>query len=279
VTIQTNKTLGGVGAILTLLGVIGTILSIAQFSASDITLASISPISIGVLGVSSILSALSFVGFILFLIAMHGFSRDYGERKIFSYILRGLIIAIVTAIVIGVVWFAFFMVSLLSVISTLTPVPPASSSQIQSLITPYYAPLMAAMTVVLLVWVIYNYKAYNLLAEKSGVQHFRNAAKIFVAGAAVNIAVGVIFTALSFSGSVSYNTLLLVSVPGGLVMYVAWAFVAKGFFSIQAPATQTFMQQVNPQPSIQVKYCPNCGAQNRIDSSYCERCGKKLPPG
>jgi uncharacterized membrane protein/ribosomal protein L40E len=278
VTIQSNKTLGGVGAILTLLGVIGTILTVFQYSTLDITSATINPITIGVLGVSGILSALSFVGFILFLVAMHGFSKDYNEHRIFSYILKGLIATIVLAVVTGVIWFVLFMVSILNVISTLNPVPPASSFQLGSLITPYYAPLMAAMTVVLLVWIIYNYKAYNLLADKSGVHHFRNAAKIFVAGAAVNIAVGVFLAALSFSGLVSYNTLLLVSTPGGLIMYVAWAFVAKGFFGIQAPPTQMYTQPAVPQPAIQVKYCPNCGAQNRIDSSYCERCGQKLPP-
>jgi uncharacterized membrane protein/ribosomal protein L40E len=270
VTIQSNKTLGGIGACFTIAGVVGTVLSIFQ------TPISLTPINLGILGVTGVLSILSFVGFVLFFVAMYGFSKDYNERRIFSYILNGLIIAIVLAIVIGVIWFAFTLASILTMISAISPLPSTSPFQTESILTPYYAPLVLTMSAVMVVWIFFNYKAYNLLADKSGVHHFRTAAKIFVAGAAVNIAVGTVFAVLTFYGYIGYTTLLLASVPGGLVMYVAWAFVAKGFFSIQAPPPQPFMQQTVPPTSVQVKYCPSCGAQNRIEAAYCERCGQKL---
>jgi uncharacterized membrane protein len=267
VTIQSNKNLGGIGACFTLVGVVGTVLSIFENTSSPLV-----AVNLGILGVAGVLSIFSFVGFVLFFVAMHGFSTDYSERRIFSYILYGLVIAIVLAIAIGVIWFAFTLASILTMISAISPLPSTSSPQIQSALTPYYATLTAVLSVVMLIWVLYNYKAYNLLADKSGVQLFKGAAKIFVAGAAVNIVAGVVFSVLALYGVIGYNTLLLASVPGGLVMYVAWAFVAKGFFSIQAPPTQPIVLP----PSMQLKYCPNCGAQNRIDSAYCERCGQKL---
>lgn len=249
-----------------LLGVISTILSLAQFTARD------APLNFGILGGSSIVGVLSFVGFILFLVAMHGFSKDYAERKIFSYILYGFIISVVLAVVIGIIWFALFMVSILSLFSTFGPTPPTSTPQIQSLITPYYAPLMLGMAVVSLVWILYNYKAFNLLAEKSGVQLFRSAAKIFVAGAVVNVAVGAFFAVLGLLGLIDYYVMLLVSVPGGLVQYIAWGFVAKGFFSIPV-STPSYAATT---PPVQGSYCPHCGAQNQADATYCSRCGQKL---
>ena len=266
-TIQGNKTLGGVGACLMLLGVISTTLSLAQFTARD------APLNFGILGGSSIVGVLSFAGFILFLVAMHGFSKDYAERKIFTYILYGLIISVILAVIIGVIWFALFMVSIFSLVSSSGLSPSTSTPQIQSVIAPYYAPLIAAMTVVSLVWILYNYKAFNLLAEKSGVQMFRTAAKIFVAGAVVNVAVGALFAILGLFGLIDYYTMLLVSVPGGLVQYVAWGITAKGFFSIPIPTPSYAAAVTSP---VQGKYCSHCGTPNQADATYCSKCGQQL---
>jgi uncharacterized membrane protein len=266
VTIQGNKTLGGIGAFLILLGVVGTFLSLVQFATMD------SQLNFGILGGSGVIGVLSFVGFILFFVAMHGLSRDYAEPKIFSYIIYGLIITVVLAVAIGIIWFALFLVSIFSLISDFNLTSPTSTAQIQSVIAPYYAPLMAGMAVVLLVWILYNYKAFNLLAEKSGVYLFRTAAKIFVAGAVVNVAVGALFAVLGLLGLIGYYTMLLVSVPGGLIQYVAWGFVAKGFFSI--PVSATYFQ-VSPS-SVQGRNCQNCGAPNQADATYCGRCGQKI---
>jgi uncharacterized membrane protein len=250
-----------------LLGVFGTILSVVQSRMLE------DSINLWVIGVSGIISLLAFVGFILFLVAMYGFSKDYAERKIFSYILYGLIISVVIAVIIGIIWFALTMVSIFSLVSSSGLSPSPSTPQIQSLIAPYYAPLITAMTVVSLVWILFNYKAFNLLAEKSGVHMFRTAAKIFVAGAVVNVAVGALFAVLGLLGLIDYYTMLLVSVPGGLVQYVAWGFAAKSFFSIPIPTPSYAATVTSP---AQGPYCPHCGAQNQVDAIYCSRCGQKL---
>jgi uncharacterized membrane protein len=227
------------------------------------------------LGIGEVISILVFVGFVLFMAAMNGLSKDYGEPKIFNYLLHGLILNIILAIIVGVIWFALFMVNMLSGFSNLNLASSLSTVQIQSIITPYYAPLIIAMTLVSLIWIIYNYKAFNLLSKKSGVNQFSIAAKIFVAGALTNVAVGIIFSILSFLNLIGFTTMLLVSVPGGLIQYVGWVYAAKGFFAI--PITQqTFMPQPFPCTPAEGLQCPNCGTKNPADSSFCTRCGQKL---
>ena len=264
-TIESNRTLGGIGALLTLTGVVSTVITIIQSGNTAST-------NLASLGISSIIGILTFVGFILFLVSMYGFSRDYGEHKIFRYILYGFLGAIISGVVIGAFWLVFTIMGVLSNFSSL----PNDSAQIQSLLMPYITPIIPVMSVVTLVWIFFNYKAYNLLADKSGVNLFGSAAKIFVLGAAVNLAVSIAFGVLAYNGSISYSTLLLSSAPGAFIQYVAWALMAKGFFSIKAPAVQATTQQTYPTITTPVQYCPGCGAQNQTDSTYCVRCGKKL---
>lgn len=266
-TIESNRTLGGIGALLTLTGVVSTILTISQSGNAAST-------NWAILGVSGIIGLLTFVGFILFLVSMYGFSRDYAEHRIFRYILYGFVGAIISAVVIGTVWFAFTIVGVLSNYSSL----PTDSSNIQSLLTPYFTPLVPIMSVVTLVWIFFNYKSYNLLANKSEVHLFRSAAKILVLGGIVNLAVGGAFAVLAYNGSIGYSTLLLASAPGAFIQYVAWALTAKGFFSIKAPAVQATTQQTYPAVTTPAQYCTGCGAQNQTDSIYCVQCGKKLEP-
>lgn len=230
-TIQTNRTLGGVGACLTLVGIVSTILSFIQYAYPALMM------NPAILGVSGIVGIISFAGFILFFIAMYGFSRDYGEHKIFNYILYGLIGTIVSALVAGVILTAYIMLNLFDVIRSLNPLPNMSS-QIQALLTPYYAPFITVISVVTLVWILFNYKAYNLLADKTGVYLFRSAAKIFVLGSLVNIVVGVAFTALALNTSIGFTTIVLAVLPGGLVQYIAWVLVAIAFFRIKPSQTQ-----------------------------------------
>lgn len=225
-TIESNRTLGGVGACLTLVGIISTFLSVIQYAFPALLL---SPI---ILSVSGIIGALSLVGFILIFVAMHGFSRAYNDHRIFNYILYGLIGTIISAIMIGTIWMAYVMLDLFSVIRSLTPLPNASS-QIQSLLMPYISPLIIAFSTVTLIWIILNYKAYNLLADKSGVKLFRSAAKLFVLGALINIAFSVTFAILGFNISMGFFTFSLAIVPGGLVQYIAWVLAAKAFFQIR----------------------------------------------
>jgi uncharacterized membrane protein len=264
-TIESNRTLGGIGALLTLTGIVSTVITIIQSGNTAST-------NLASLGISSIIGVLAFVGFILFLVSMYGFSRDYGEHRIFRYILYGFLGAIISGVVIGAFWLVLIMRGVISNFYSL----PHDSAQIQSLLMPYITPIIPVMSVVTLVWIFFNYKAYNLLAGKSGVNLFGNAAKIFVLGAAVNLAVSIAFGVLAYNGSISYSTLLLSSAPGAFIQYVAWALMAKGFFSIKAPAVQSSTQQTYPIITTPVQYCPGCGAQNQTNSAYCVGCGKNL---
>lgn len=261
--------MGGIGALLTLTGIISTIITIIRAG---------NPASADweLLGVGSILGVLTFVGFVLFLISMYGFSKDYGEQKIFRYILYGFVGAIILAVVITTVWSAFTLLGVLSNLSSYTSLP-TDSYQIQTLLAPYISPLVPFMSVVTLVWIYFNYKSYNLLAEKSKVNLFRSAAKIFVLGVIVNLAVGSVFAVLVYNGSTGYSTLLISSAPGAFIQYFAWALMAKGFFAIKAPAIQATQPYTYTGTTSQAaKYCSTCGTQNQADASYCAGCGQKL---
>lgn len=269
VTIQSNRTMGGIGACFTVLGAVSTVYSIIRYAypvsvAADLAASSVA----GVVGI------LAFVGFILFLIAMYGFSRDYGEHRIFNFILYGIVITIVVAVIVFVIWLAFFFVSLASVLPSLTSQP--SSAEIQSLIMPYIAPLLAVFGFVGLINVVFNVLAFNLLADKSAVPLFRIGGKVLLAGALVTLVLGVVFAAFAATSIMSYDTLLVIAIPGALVQDGAWVLLAMAFFRIKAPTTQTVMSSTMPTTTAQVKYCPNCGAQNQIDANYCGRCGQKL---
>ncbi len=93
-TIQTNRTLGGLGAIFSVLGAISTISSVFLYGYPTSSIANLSLVLI-----SGVVGLFGFVGFILFLIAMYGFSRDYTEHRIFNYILYGFLCTVVAGII------------------------------------------------------------------------------------------------------------------------------------------------------------------------------------
>ena len=116
---------------------------------------------------------------------------------------------------------------------------------------------------------MFNVLAFKLLGKKSGVPLFRTGALVLLAGAVVNVAVGIVFAVLTYSGSIDYNTYLLAAIPGGLVQDVAWVLLAMAFFRIKAPPTQTITPSNVPPVAGQMKYCPNCGTPNQTDAAYC----------
>jgi len=272
VTIESNRSMGGLGALLTLFGAVGTILNVTTFAYQTST-ASLTN-SLWILGVSGIAGVLALVGFILFMVSMQGFSQDYGERKIFSNLIRGLIVSIVLGIIIIGAWVILWVLNVFNLFVSGTVSPTTSSANIQAMLTPYLGPLLPAMSIVGLIWIIHVYNAFNLLAEKSEVNQFHTAAKLFVLGALVNLAVGAVFAVLGVAGLIDYNAMVLVSVPGAFAQYVAWGFAAKGYYSIKPPA-QTYKPQTYT-TTPQAKYCMHCGAENQLDAVYCVRCGQQL---
>ena len=262
--------MGGIAAIFSLLGIVSTVSSVFLNGYPPSTAANL-PLSL----VTGAVGLFAFVGFILFLIAMNRFSKDYGENRIFSYLVQGLVWTIIAAVVAGVIIVVVFLLNLASIIPSLNPSTTDPSQVTASMLT-FLAPAIAVFSIVGLIWVVFNVKAFKLLGAKSGVPLFRTAALVLLAGAVVNIGLEIVFAALTYFGSIGYNTYLLAAIPGGLAQDLAWGLLAIAFFRIRAPPAQTFTPANVPTATGQVKYCPNCGTPNQTDATYCTHCGQKL---
>ena len=269
-TVASNRMLGGIGACFTAISAVSSVFTLFQYAFPNLGVANLVFASLG-----GIIGVLGLVGFIIFFVAMYGFSKDYNEHKIFDYILYGLIITIVAAVIVGIIIVAIAFISLASIIPSFNPSTTSPSAITSSMLT-YLAPILPAIGAVALIMIVFNVRAFNLLADKSKVSLFRTATKVLLAGALLTIILGIVFAVLAFYSLITFNTLLIMAVPGGIVQDAAWALLAIAFFRIRAPPTPTFSQPTVPPAAGQVKYCPNCGAPNQIDAIYCARCGQKL---
>jgi uncharacterized membrane protein len=266
-TIQSNKTLGGVAAILTLIGAVSSVSAVIRYVYPQ----SVTAVAAST-AITSIFGIFSFIGFILFLVAMYGFSRDYSEHKIFNYILYGIVITVIAAVVAFAFLFALVLVDL---------VPRFSSSSnpgdITGAIAGYLPPLVAVFGFISLIYVVANVKAFNLLGDKSEVPLFKSAAKVMLAGALLTIVLGLVLSGFAFTSLASTSDFAVLAIPGGVVQDIAWLMLALAFFRIKVPVTQTVTSSYGaPTYSGQIRYCTHCGAANTLDSGYCTKCGQKL---
>jgi uncharacterized membrane protein len=73
---------------------------------------------------------------------------------------------------------------------------------------------------------------------------------------------------------------------GFFLLFIGWIIVAIGLFSLRPPMqpTQTY---TSPPPTTtptagtvsgQIKYCPHCGAENKLEGTFCTHCGRRLNP-
>jgi uncharacterized membrane protein len=270
VTIQTNRMLGGIGAIFSVFGIVSTISSVLSYGYSNSTTA-----NLPLLLITGSVGLFAFVGFILFLVAMYGFSRDYNEHKIFNYLLYGFVTTLVAAVIGTVIVMIAFLFNLASILPSLSP-ETTVPSQVSSSLVSSIAPFLEIFSVVGVIWIAFNVKALNLLRERSGVPLFRTAAFVLLAGAVVNVVIGTIFATLVYFGSIDYATFLLSAIPGGLTQYIAWAILAIAFFRIKSPPPpRMFLPNITIN-ARQMKYCPNCGTPNQSNAAYCAQCGQKL---
>ena len=269
-TIQTNRTLGGLGAVFSVLGVVSNISSVFLYGY---------PTSSGVnmllALVSGVVGLFAFVGFILFLIAMYGFSRDYNEHRIFNYLLYGFLGTIVAAVIAGIVVVVIVLSNLATIIPNLNP-STTTPSQVSTSMLTSMSPFLAVFSFVGVIWVVFNVLAFRLLGEKSGVPLFRNGALFLLAGAVVNVGVGILFALLVYWGLIDYNTFLLAAIPGGLVQNIAWVLLAMAFFRIKVPPAQPISPSIAVPAAEYMIFCPNCGTPNQADAVFCSRCGQKL---
>jgi uncharacterized membrane protein len=175
-TIESNRTLGGIGAILLLIFPFAGIYT----------------------------SILGLVGLILVLIALNGLANEYVERRIFNNAIYGIIITIVGAIVAValIVTAAFGILSVLGIqVSSWTDWSALQNINVQnftnwSAIAPYIAAIVGALAILFACAVVGTFllrRSLNVLSEKSGVHLFATTGLLMLIGAVLTIiAVGFI---------------------------------------------------------------------------------------
>ena len=183
-TIESSKTLGGIGALLLLIG----------------TLPVIGTYSFGVLGI---------VGVILIFVALHQFASYYNDKGIFTGALYGLVTGIVGIVVTAAVaLYLFFGTTIItgflqkiyptwngswSTISSLSGMTPVTTNITTSDIVPIVG---AVFAVIVVVWVFAIITAFfvrrslKIVAAKSSTGLFSTAGLLLLIGAVLIIALG-----------------------------------------------------------------------------------------
>ena len=141
-TIQTNRTLGGIGAIFSVLGIVSTVSSVFLYGYPTST-----AVNLSLALVSGVVGLFSFVGFILFLIAMYGFSRDYNEHQNIQLYLVWFSCNHCGCCNSGVVVVVIVLSNLASIIPNLNP-STTTPSQVTSSMLTFMAPFLAVFSFV-----------------------------------------------------------------------------------------------------------------------------------
>jgi len=214
-TIESSKTLGGVGSILLLIGVLPYI---SQFS----------------------FGVLALVGIILILISLNGLANIYKERGIFNNSLYGFIAGIVGAILAAIVALVVVLSNLTSFlqkiyptwdgklgdISKLSGMTPTTTGLKFSDVSSLLVGLVAVFVIVwvfLIVWAVFARMSLKSLATKSGVGLFSTAGLLLIIGAA-----------------------LTVVIIGLLLMWVGVLLMAIAFFQIKPQMMQSPTMEMPP---------------------------------
>jgi uncharacterized membrane protein len=203
-TLETNKTLGGVGALLMV----------------------ISPFSGFVAGTFG--SILGLIGLILVLISMKGLADHYNEGGIFNNTLYGVILTIIGGVIFvgAIVVGAVGLLSDLGLnLSTLSTDPSAISAVDWQSVIDFntiwdYLVIILASLVILFIFIvvaaIFYRKSLNSLAQKTGVGLFGTTGLILLIGA-----------------------VLTIIAVGFLLIWVAMILLTVAFFSIKIETAQT----------------------------------------
>ena len=223
-TFESNKILGGVGAILTAIG------SFIPFSSS-----------IGIVYI---------IGAILVLIAMRGLAEDLKENAIFTNALNGFIFSVI-GVIIGIAAYAIIVAPIFTAFTVLRAVFHILLALVA----------LAIVLVFLTLSAIFLKRAFELIETKTGERILRTGGLLLLIGAVLIIALGL----------------------GFIFLFIAWILIAVGLFSMRPPMQLAPVQPtiiVTPTPSNAtagtVKYCPYCGAENRLESTFCTHCGRRM---
>ena len=189
--------------------------------------------------------AIGVAGFILFIVAMHRLSIYYNEPGIFKNVLYAFIIAIISGIVIVILEFTVFATLLASIPQTGTTATVLPFTQF---FVTYLAVIGIAIVFAVVNAVLYM-RAFNKLADKSGVDDFKTAGLLYLLGVVLTIAL-----------------------VGGLLVWIAWIYAYMGFNKLRPTAAPApaFSYPIQPPSNFaQSKRCPNCGTENSADAHYC----------
>jgi uncharacterized membrane protein len=197
-TLESSRTLGGIGSILMVIGPLAGAYT-------------------GIIGLA---------GLILVLVAFNGLADYYKERRIFSSAIFGIFAAIIGAViaVVVVVTAAFSMLSVLGIhISNWTDWAALQNFNWQnftnwSALAPYVAAIVGALVVLFILFVvaaIFLRRSLNTLSEKSGTHMFATTGLLILIGA-----------------------VLTVIVIGFILLWVALILLAVAFFEIKTQSTQ-----------------------------------------
>ena len=231
--------MGILAACFTLLGAISTAFSLLRFAFPALPLNTLTSF-----GVTSIIGVLGLLGFLLFLLAMNSFSRIYGEHRIFSFILYGIVIMIIGFIVAAIIMFALIFSNAASLISN-SGDSSVVQAQVARLLQMFMPPVMIVFGLIGLTNTVLNVWAFNLLADKSSVPLFRTGAKVMFVGSLLSIVLLIIIGFTSSYSSGAINNLVFLAAPGGILTYIAWALYAVAFFRIRVASPQTLVSD-NP---------------------------------
>ncbi|XES77764.1 MAG: DUF996 domain-containing protein [Candidatus Bathyarchaeia archaeon] len=258
---ESGKTLGKISSLLTVILPVIVVPLVVLFMFLAVPVSSTGAILPAFVLPYVALAGLGLVSFILFLLAMHNLSKYYNRPAIFKNVLYGIIVNIVGVIVVLVVESAFLTIVTRQVhvdVPNALSNGPLAVSSVQSVFLPVVS-LLLTVFIFGIISAFFYMRAFNALSEESGVTAFRTAGVLYLIG-----------------------TVLTLVMVGALLVWVAWIFVAIGFFSLNsspktAPVTSTnsSAEQLSSSTS-QMKYCTYCGAPNNTDDIYCNRCGRSL---
>ena len=207
--------------------------------------------SSGFLAAIIALGIVALIGYILFMIAMYKLSKYYSESGIFSNLLYALIIQIVGGVVAAVLVFAYIF-SLVGSIQTYTYT--SATPAIAQLLLPIILMILVNVAFLIVNGILY-WRAFNKLAEKSGVDNFKTTGLLYLVG-----------SILAFIGI------------GVIIQWIAWIFAAMGYQKMtpNPPPTAPYTSPYQATFTGPTKRCLSCGAENSPDSTYCVSCGRPL---
>lgn len=190
-------------------------------------------------------------GIILFLVAMRRLSEYYSEPAIFKNALNGFLVNLVGIAVFVAIIIAIFAATLFHTAAAPTSVFPA----IGFVLIGFFVIAIAAFALAIVSAVFYK-RAFDSLAQKSGVYSFNTAGTLYL-----------------------WGTVLTIILIGALLIWIAWIFALSGFYSLKPNAAQ--QSSMSPSPTTPVtgasrRFCQYCGEENAQDAVYCQVCGKQI---